>query len=73
MPSRLTAEPTHRDERRRLLERTGQQGFIDNYSGIRVSVKGKRFQIEGAILWNLIDAMDERVGQAAMFERCRFL
>jgi hypothetical protein len=73
MPSRLTAEPVHRDERRRLLERTNQQGFIDNYSGIRVSVKGRRFQIEGATLWNLINAMDERVGQAAMFERYRFL
>ena len=73
MPSRLTAEPVHRDERRRLLERTDKQGFIDNYSGIRISVKGRRFQIEGATLWNLINAMDERVGQAAMFERYRFL
>ena len=73
MPSRLTAEPAHRDARRQLLERTDEQGFIDNYSGIRISVKGRRFQIEGAILWNLINAMDERVGQAAMFERYRFL
>jgi hypothetical protein len=73
MPSRLTAEPVHRDERRRLLERTNQQGFIDNYSGIRVSVKGRRFQIEAAILWNLINAADERIGQAATFGSYRFL
>jgi hypothetical protein len=36
-PSRLTAEPVHRDERARLLARTREHGFVDDYSGIRIS------------------------------------
>lgn len=73
MPSRLTAEPVHRDERGRLLERADKQGYIDTYTGVRISANGKRFQIEGAIIWTLIDGMGRRVGQAATFDRYRFL
>ena len=29
-PSRLTAEPVHRDERARLLERTHRDGYVDD-------------------------------------------
>lgn len=67
MPSRLTAEPMHRDERARLLERTARDGYVDDYRGIRISRTGRRFLIEQAIVWNLIDAEGERVGQAATF------
>lgn len=66
-PSRLTAEPVHRDERAQLLERTARDGYIDNYQGIRVSRTGRRFRIEQAIVWNLLDAEGRRVGQAATF------
>ena len=67
-PSRLTAEPVHRDERARLLERTSRDGFVDDYSGIRISSSGRRFYIERATVWNLVDAAEEPVGQAAAFE-----
>lgn len=67
MPSRMTAEPLHRDERARLLERTARDGFVDDYRGIRISRTGKRFLIERAIVWNLEDASGTRVGQAATF------
>lgn len=36
-PSRLTAEPVHRDERARLLERTTRDGYVDDYQGIRAA------------------------------------
>lgn len=68
-PSRLTAEPVHRDERARLLERTRRDGFVDDYSGIRISKSGKRFRIERAIVWNLADAAGTPRGQAATFDR----
>ncbi len=68
-PSRLTAEPVHRDERARLLARTARDGFVDDYSGIRISSTGKRFRIEQAIVWNLVDAAGIRHGQAATFDR----
>jgi hypothetical protein len=68
-PSRLTAEPMHRDERARLLARTREQGFVDDYSGIRISRSGRRFRIEQAIVWNLGDASGVPRGQAATFDR----
>jgi len=67
-PSRLTAEPVHRDERTRLLERTRAHGFVDDYSGIRISKSEKRFRIEKAIVWNLTDAAGRPHGQAATFD-----
>jgi hypothetical protein len=68
-PSRLTAEPVHRDERARLLARTREHGFVDDYAGIRISKTGRRFRIEQAIVWNLTDAAGEHCGQAATFDR----
>jgi hypothetical protein len=68
-PSRLTAEPVHRDERARLLERTLRDGYVDDYAGIRISSTGKRFRIEQAIVWNLVDAAGIPRGQAATFDR----
>jgi hypothetical protein len=67
-PSRLTAEPLHRDERARLLERTRRDGYVDDYSGVRISATGKRFRIERAIVWNLTDAAGTHLGQAATFD-----
>ncbi len=66
-PSRLTAEPMHRDERAQLMTRAAQDGFVDDYRGIRISSSGERFLIEQAIVWNLVDADGQRVGQAATF------
>lgn len=68
-PSRLTAEPVHRDERTRLLERTRRHGYVDDYAGVRVSATGRRFRIEKAIVWNLADAAGNHFGQAATFDR----
>ena len=68
-PSRLTAEPVHRDERARLLARTRDHGFVDDYCGIRISKTGRRFRIEQAIVWNLTDENGAHRGQAATFDR----
>lgn len=72
-PSRLTAEPVHRDERKRLLQRTTQQGFVDDYSGIRISSTGRRFHIARATVWNLVDFKNNYRGQAATFSDWEFL
>lgn len=66
-PSRLTAEPMHRDERAQLMSRAARDGFVDDYRGIRISRSGKRFLIERAIIWNLVNPEGHRVGQAATF------
>jgi hypothetical protein len=72
-PSRLTAEPQHRDERATLLERTTYNGYVDDYQGIRISKSGRRFRIRRAIVWNLSDAAGDYAGQAATFSDFEFL
>ena len=66
-PSSASAEPVHRDERRKLLDAVGRDGFIENYSGIRISKNGRRFRIKEATVFNLLDDEGKYVGQAATF------
>lgn len=65
MPSRLSAEAPEQAERDRFLARVAGQGYVDDYSGIRVARSGRRFRILRATIWNLVDAAGRRVGQAA--------
>lgn len=67
MPSRLSAEAMLREERQALLDQVTARGFIDNYSGVRISANGRRFRIQDATVWNLIDEAGVRRGQAAAF------
>lgn len=68
LPSRESAEPTLREERQRLLERVHEFGFIDDYSGVRISASGRRFRIRRATVWNVVDALGSPRGQAVMFK-----
>jgi hypothetical protein len=72
-PSRLTAEAPKREERARLLEVVTRVGFIDDYSGIRISKTGRRFRISRAMVWNLLTEDGNPCGQAAMFDRWEFI
>ncbi|MFN7753835.1 MAG: MEKHLA domain-containing protein [Pseudomonadota bacterium] len=67
MPSRLSAEPMLREERERLLEQVRDEGWIGDYSGVRIAASGRRFRIDGAIVWNLVDEQGRHRGQAAAF------
>ena len=73
MPSRLTAEAPDRDERERLLAQVAAKGYIDDYCGVRISSKGRRFRIERARVWSLIDKNGDACGQAAAFSAWTFL
>ncbi len=66
-PSRFTAEEPNRAERAELLRRVTADGFIDDYSGVRISKHGQRFRIRRATVWNLTDSSGVHVGQAATF------
>jgi PAS domain-containing protein len=68
LPSRLSAAPISRQERENLLLQAKERGFIDNYQGIRIGKDGRRFRIEGVILWNLCDELGTYLGQAAVFD-----
>jgi hypothetical protein len=67
MPSRLSAETGDRAERARLLAQVSRRGFIEDYAGVRISATGRRFRIEQATVWNLVDLAGEPHGQAAAF------
>lgn len=67
LPSRKSAEMVERSEREALLKEVTDNGFIANYRGIRVASTGKRFYIENAIVWNLVDDKGLYHGQAAAF------
>lgn len=73
LPSRCSAETINQDERARVLDRVKSHGFIDDYSGVRISSGGKRFFIKHATVWNLINDQGLYMGQAAMFDQWRFL
>ncbi len=67
MSSRKTAEAPERAEREELLRRVAENGFIDDYSGVRIAADGRRFMIRNATVWNVCDTQGERIGQAATF------
>ena len=73
MPSRLTAQALEQAERARLLSQVSEQGYIDDYRGIRITKGGRRFLIERATVWNLLDESGGLYGQAATFSEWRFL
>lgn len=72
-PSRLTAEALAREERARLLDAVTRRGYIDDYRGVRISKHGRRFEIERATVWNVLDDSGRYCGQAATFSQWRFL
>jgi hypothetical protein len=73
MPSSRTAEPSARTERQQALAAALQQLAISNYSGIRIDSAGRRFAINSARIWTLIDTSGQPCGQAAAFSDWHWL
>ncbi len=73
LPSRLSAAAPNQAERASLLEAVSRQGYIDNYSGIRIAKSGKRFMICDATIWNLLTPAGEYYGQAALIRHWEML
>lgn len=69
LPSRLSAEAPNQGERARLLEAVSRQGYIDDYSGMRIAKSGKRFMINQATIWNLLTPEGRYYGQAALIRQ----
>lgn len=66
LPSRLSAEAVDRTDRARLLERVAFQGYVEDYTGVRVGADGRRFRIRNATVWNVVDGEGRYLGQAAL-------
>ena len=67
MPSRLSAEAPERAERQRLLDAVARDGFVADYSGVRIAKSGRRFPITNGVVWQLVDEEGRIQGQAATF------
>ena len=68
-PSRESAEPLNQDARAKVMNEVAARGFVEGYSGVRIARSGRRFRIEDAVIWNVIDADGAFCGQAATFAR----
>jgi len=73
LPSKYSAEMPNREQRSQLLREVKENGYIENYSGVRIAKGGQRLYIEQATVWNLTDTTGAYYGQAAMFSDWRFL
>ncbi|MEX3943296.1 MEKHLA domain-containing protein [Paraburkholderia sp. BR10937] len=66
LPSRLSAEAPQRSGRQAFLDKVTHDGFVTGYRGIRITKSGRRFWIEHATVWQLVDGAGVLHGQAAM-------
>ncbi|GAB6898950.1 MEKHLA domain-containing protein [Kineosporia succinea] len=69
LPSRLSAGPEDRSARAALLQGVAENGFTDDYRGLRVARSGRQFWIEQVTVWNVPDTGGEPFGQAALIRR----
>src|SRR3972149_360698 len=73
LPSKNSAGQENQEDRAELMARVARAGYALNCTGTRISTSGKRFYIEGATVWNVIDENNLYHGQAAMFDTWAYL
>lgn len=73
MSSKYSAESDERGKREQFLAEVTEKGYSKNYSGIRISKTGRRFEIKNVMLWNVYDSENNRIGQAALFDEYDYL
>lgn len=68
LPSRRSAEADAgiQTDRNALLARALEQGWVEDYEGLRISATGRRFRIAETVLWTVTDSRGTRHGQAAL-------
>ena len=70
----LLGQPADQSQRAvAFLEAVTRRGFIDDYSGVRITKSGRHFRISRATVWNLLTETNQPCGQAAMFDKWEFL
>ena len=65
-PSADTAPADAVADRRALFDTLAARGFVTNYSGVRVSLAGRRFVIEDVTVFEVTDAAGRPAGHAAV-------
>ncbi len=70
-PSSATAPPDATADRRQLFEILARRGFVTGYSGVRISLTGRRFIIEDVTVFALVDEAGRPAGHAAVIGATR--
>jgi PAS domain-containing protein len=70
-PSAATAPADAVADRGKLFEALARDGFVTGYSGVRVSLTGRRFIIDDVTVFELFDAAGQPAGHAAMIGATR--
>ena len=74
IPAHQSPDRPHRSdrlERQKQLEEVARKGYISEYRGVRISRSGRRFWVEDAVVWQLLDESGVCHGQAAKFDSWR--
>jgi PAS domain-containing protein len=70
-PSADTAPADATADRRQLFEALARDGFVTGYSGVRVSLTGRRFIIDDVTVFEVTDAAGRPAGHAAVIGSTR--
>lgn len=71
LPSTATAPADAAADRQELFVRLRDRGFVTGYSGVRVSLRGRRFMIEDVTVYELRDRDGRAAGHAAIIGTTR--
>ncbi|MFM8495456.1 MAG: MEKHLA domain-containing protein [Planctomycetia bacterium] len=70
-PSADTAPADARADRHALFDVLARQGFVTGYSGVRISLTGRRFVIDDVTVLEITDAAGRPTGHAAVISATR--
>lgn len=75
MPSTKSAQAEDgiQSERRELLDKAAATGIVRDYSGVRQTSAGRRFEMHGATVWTITDSEGAKTGQAVRFDAFTWL
>ncbi|MCY3022508.1 MAG: MEKHLA domain-containing protein [Planctomycetota bacterium] len=72
-PSLRTAEPARQPGRARALADVTRKGYVSDYTGVRIASTGRRFKIQDATVWIVLDERGTIIGKAATFAAWTYL
>ena len=64
--SSVSASKPLQSDRKKMLKEVARVGFVEDYKGTRMAFDGSLFQINDAIIWNIVDSKNNSQGQAVL-------
>jgi PAS domain-containing protein len=67
LPGRATMAPDQATIDQMLQDEIGKQGYVADYTGVRLDKRGRSWQIEAGKIWQLVDNLGRLHGFAGCF------